>query len=238
LELCNLTSYFYDYIFPSIELITYTPKTKYKINNVRYKNIIIFGFMGSGKTETVRSIVNEAIKRYGKNNVNAVSVEDGSLDLLIDYGLKSTLINILFADNITLRKIDPYVMYRYFTIRHVYANRFNTNIGYILTISATHRFFGIPKEMRCTCDAIIVRNSTMNPYDRSILSKFITKEGLEFLERLEEAREHDRKLMKYSVFATKRKIGILETELAEESYLEEVLIPMTKVPSLILEGMK
>jgi len=219
------TTYFYSFIFPDIDKITYVPKVNYFTNSIKFKNIVIYAKQGEGKTEVVRKLVEEAVKKYGEENVNAVVSEEGDLESLMNYGLNHKLVNILFCDNATLAKLKDHDIRKYFQIRHKWYNLTKRNYGYILSIIACHRFFSIPLTLRTYIDCSIWRNSATSPFDYNIVRKFINNEGMEFLEGVELAREDNPELNIFSVFSIKRNIGLLLTPLADKNYLESILVP-------------
>lgn len=212
----------YKFIFPTKRAINYTPKVNYDSNNIIFKNLIIYGFQGSGKTSLVNSLVKIAIKKYGEHNVNAVMSEHGNLEMLMHFGLRPCLVNILFADNLTLRKLSRETLMDYFKIRHKFREKFGLNNGYILSILSLHRFHGIPVELRTTTHGLIVKDSTMNPYDRAILEKFIGKEFLSFLDNISSEREKDPSLKEYAVFVNPSIKGLIKIPICKEMYIKEI----------------
>ncbi|MEM2260816.1 MAG: hypothetical protein QXK24_00045 [Ignisphaera sp.] len=213
---------FYNLLFPPKRIILRKPRVNYETNNIIFKNYIIYGFQGVGKTSTVNYLAGKAIQKYGRNNVNAVVSEDGDLELLMHYGLQPKLVNILFSDNITLRRIDRSTLMDYFKIRHLFYKRFERTNGYILSIMALHRFHSIPVELRTTIDGIIFKDSSLNPYDRSIIKKFVGQEYLQLLDNLHRAREKKPSLKRLAIFVSKDLSGIISIPLARNNYLKEI----------------
>ena len=213
---------FYRFLFPTKRDILRKPRVSYDYNNIIFKNIIIFGYQGSGKTSTANAIASVAVKRYGERNVNAVMSEEGDLNLLMNYGLQDKLVNILFADNLTLRKLNRSELMEYFRIRHKAKNSLGMSNGYILSMLALHRFHSIPVELRTNMDALIVKDSSMNPYDRNILKKFIGKEHLDMLDYISINRDHNPKLKALSIFCNKSIVGVIKLPLCRRSYLSNI----------------
>jgi len=217
----NLTDYFLAKLFPPIEQIMYSPSTSFKTNNVIWKSVVIYGKPGSGKTELVRSLVERAVQKYGQENVNANMTQLGNLALLMKYGLNAQLVQILFADNITLVKPKKEVIKNFYCLRHYYQMLTGKNHGLIIAILAAHRFHSVNVNLR-DADFLIARNSPTSPWDNSIMKRYLGQEGINLLEILEEERMKNRKLWKFSVFYTKRKQGVLELPLATENFLNEL----------------
>jgi len=232
----NLTSYFLDKLFPPLERIMYTPRTNYLTNNIIHKNVVVYGKPGSGKTETIRAIAERAVAKYGPDNVNASMVYNGELELLLEYGLDDRLIQLLFADNVTLVKPRKVDIQNFFKIRHYFRMLTGKNNGLIITFLAAHRFYGIDISLRTNFDLLIARNSPTNPWDYNIMKRFLGEEGISLMEVLEEERETRRNLYKYSVFYSKRRRGVLELPLAQVNYLRPIdNYTLPRVPVLLKE---
>jgi len=223
----DVTNQFFRFLFPPLSKILYKPKTNYDnvMNHIKCKVILLYGKQASGKTECVRSIVEQAVKYYGIDYVNASVVEEGELGVLITYGLNKKLINILFCDNITLAKLSNNTIKEFFKIRHFWKSKTNRNYGYILAILASHRIHATPLELRTNLDAIIFRNAPTNPWDRQIVRRFIGEEALDYLINLDYSRENVNDLYKLSIVNFKNTTGILVLPLATNNYLNGVSIP-------------
>jgi hypothetical protein len=209
--------------------ITYTPSTKYISNSIIFKSVLLYGHQGIGKTEKVRSFVEKAVKKYGRKNVNARYITRGDyLPYLIKYGLDNKLIQILFCDNATLSRIPRDTLEDYFNIRHIWYNRTKRPYGYILSFLACHRFHGVNTELRTDNDVIIFMNAPTNPFDYSIVKRYIGEEGIARLEYFEKERNRrlNSKYKKYSIFWSRGQIGLYISRLAKENYLKEVSIPI------------
>jgi len=217
-----INSYFQSFLFPSLATINKAPKVRYRTNNVIFKNVIIFGFQGSGKTSTANAIARLAIRKYKARNVNAVISEDGDLEALMCFGLSPKPVNILFADNLTLRKLDDQVLREYFRIRHRYQQAFNKDNGYILSLLGLHRFHSTHVELRTNMDALIVKDSSLNPYDRGILKRMIGDTYLQLLDKLAKEKLRNPKLKGVSVFYTKTRVGLIKLPLPRKSYLRRL----------------
>jgi len=212
---------FFKFILPSKSIIRRKPKVKYSSNNIIFRNLLIFGGQGAGKTSTVNYIAYEARKKY-KSLVNARISEDGDLEALMEYGLRPTLVNILFSDNLTLRPLKKETLMEYFRIRHRFKERFNLNNGYILSIMGVHRIHNIPVELRTNIDGIIVKDSSINPYDRSILKRFLGEASLKILDLIARGRDERPELRDYSFFVGRGISGLLSFPLVKKNFLRPV----------------
>jgi len=219
----------YKILLPSLKQITYVPKTPYETNAIIFKSVLVYGRMGVGKTEVVRSFVEKAIKKYGKENVNAVYVNKGSqLPYLLQYGLNDKLVQIFFIDNATLSKIPNPIMEEYFFLRHRWYELTRRPYGYILSFIAGHRFHGVNTCLRTDNDCYIWLNSPTNPFDKSIVKGYIGNSGIARLESYERERNKrlNSKYRQYSVYNARGEVGLHISKLAKENYMKEVGIPM------------
>jgi len=222
LERYDVTDQFWKYILIPKEILKRKPKVRYATNNVQFRNIILFGFQGSGKTETARGIAYEVVRFYGKRNVNCAYSESGDIEAILKYGLENRLVNVLFLDNLTLRKISKESLRNYFRCRHLLEEKYGRRNGYILSLISLHRFWSIPTELRCNMNALLVKDSSLNPYDRQFLRKLYGDEILEFLDKLEILRVYHPELMEYSMFYSKFARGVVRIPMARKNYLREV----------------
>lgn len=217
----NSNDVFYDFILPNKNLIL-NPIGKSYTNNIKFLSGNIFGDIGTAKSSIVTCITKLAIDKYGKHNVNAKYSPYGDLSRLIMKGLEKDLINILYCDDVTLRKIDRNVIRTYFTIRHLYKNAFNKNKGYILAMLGLHRFHSVSPELK-NPQFLIMTSLPSNPFDYSLVKRFIGEYGIKTLTDLEKIKSKNPEYKKYSIFWLRTgEVGILESYLPEVNYLEEV----------------
>jgi len=222
LNLKERSKWFYNYLLPDEELIRQFDSSKpYDSNNIIFRNILIYAGIGQGKTELVRTMGEVLVNKYGLKNTNLLRSEDGRLDLLIS-NLDSKLIQLLFADDLTSRKIDRSTLRDYLRVRHIWKNKTKRTTGLILSILNVHRFFNTSPLLRSNLDAIIFKNSSTSPFDFHTLKRFIGTEALDDLNIIEANRLINPELRKYSVFLAKGEKGLLYSPLANRDYFKDV----------------
>ncbi|MBS7623938.1 AAA family ATPase [Candidatus Bathyarchaeota archaeon] len=151
-------------------------------NNIFHRHILIHGAMGSGKTETAKTIVQNLQLVYGSENVHAAWAESSINDLFQQ--IRPTPVNILVAEDLTLRKHDPEALNRFFRVRHLVKELTGRNTGLVVTVVTAHRLHGLDKELRCDIDLLLAKSIPKNPWDYEILSRFFGEQLLEEFENM------------------------------------------------------
>jgi len=219
------TKRFLDTLFPPlVRVVVPVVKDKrgYIPNSIIWRNFFLYGGQGSGKSETVRKLVEEAVRRYGEENVNAIQVPATHLLSAFKY-LDDKPIQILFCDDFTMVKHPNGTLQKYFEIRHIWSKRTGRKNGYIITIEGTHRFHSLPKEFRNLFDFLLVRSAPDNLYDRRFLENYFTRANLDKLARIEVKRLENRELFKYTLWRDKiGNQGFLKLGLADRNYFNTV----------------
>jgi hypothetical protein len=210
LVLLDVTKYFFEHFFPSMEKIMYVNPNISYANNTYYYNILLSGDMRSGKSTMANAIAAYAINKYGEENVNAIYDNKGSLENILVNGLQDKPVNVLFCDNATMVKQDKDVLRQYFTMRDIYRENFGKSNGLIINMLSLHRYHGVPIELRSNVDAIIFRDSSLNPYDKNLIKKFIDDFMLEqLLKQLTLEKEDNENLKSFNILVSKTHKGVL-----------------------------
>ena len=221
------TQEFLSFLFPGVDIIASPPKTNYRTNAIRVKNIVLFGQMSKGKTELVRKIAEEAVSFYGEKNVHAVHSEKGDLEVVMESIISNDkLVQLAFIDNFTLKEVPKSLISKYFSIRGDWMDNTGRNYGYIISIFGLHRFESTYPEFKSNFDGAIVKSAPgFSRYDKSVVRSFIGDKGLHDLLIIEEKRDQDPEYMSYSVFGIYGglKTGLLKLDMASRNYLESVV---------------
>lgn len=155
-------------------------------NAIKQRTISIFGRQESGKSNTTRYVVEEALLQYGRNAVN-VQVAKGEhfRELLEPDCWTKQPVQIIVLEDITFCKIDDDVLRDFFRIREIMQRNSERRDGLCIVLFTGHTFFQTPKSFRTNCDGLIALSAPWEEYDRNYLSRRIGRDNLEFLEQAE-----------------------------------------------------
>jgi len=217
----DITEEVLGFMYPDVEILMEKPNTDYITNNIKRCQVLIFGAEGTGKTRLVDYLTEIALKKYGNDNVSAYVSDD--IDILMEKGIEDRLINILFIDDITRKEIRKESIMNYFRLRHKVFNRFKRSQGLVLSILGIHRFHGTIPDIRTNLDVLILRSAPLNPYDRSVIRRFVTDEGIKLLNEWDiQRRKGLNKYWNYSMVYMRGQIGIFKSKLPSKLYLTEL----------------
>jgi len=197
-----LNTLFLERLYPSFELLE-------KLDTVLYRNVIIYGAQGKGKSSLTNWLILKAKERYGERKVRASRQYQG-LGLLLEKGIGGRPINILVADDLSLAKIKEEELSNFYRLRHLIFNK-GIKIGLGVTILVIHDFFVIPRHLRSYFDALILCSPPSNRFDRSFVKSYVGQELLDVLTKLHsnyDSLEH----LAIKAFWYLGTIGLLKTE--------------------------
>jgi len=213
-----------EYIFPPVE--TFKKPERDWENAIQQFLMLLYGKPGSGKTETIRWLVEQAIKKYGEENVN-VAWSKGDMQVLLEEGIKDKLINILYVEDATDALTNKSSVFSdYFQIRHKVKEKTGRSHGYVMVIIALHDYFGIPKKFRNSWDLILFKSAPTNKYDRDFFKGMIGENLVNYLaqNQILSRRQPSRKA--YGIFYTSFHVGKWKNPMAKKDYLG---LPIKKI---------
>lgn len=212
---------FYDLIFPTKDEINWKPQVKYITNNILWRSTLIFGDKRTGKTELIRRTAEEAVRRYSKNELEALSMRGShAMNWLGVPFLNAKPIKLLLLDDLTGQKMGKSQVENWFNMAHIMCNRIKSNNGLLLTYLATHDYFALDKRMRIGFDCMLVTSLTTNPSDVRWLTKVIGTEGVTLLHTDAMLKLNHKPYTRHIVFRVLDVVGYFTAELATEDYLE------------------
>jgi energy-coupling factor transporter ATP-binding protein EcfA2 len=141
-------------------------------NAIEYRNVMIMGAQGSGKTTLAQVLALALGRKYGMSNVTFASQVAGVRELL-NYATKQpSKAWILVGEDLTLARVPKEDLNQFFQVRHLIQQNTGLNQGLAITAFNSHTFHGIDKNLRDTFDLLILKSVPTNPYDRSILKRY------------------------------------------------------------------
>ena len=141
-------------------------------NAIEYRNIMLLGSQGSGKTTTAQALAWMLGSKYGISNT-VFGIQIARIDRLLDVPTKVLgKCWLLVAEDITLAKIPRSQINQFFQVRHLIQQYTGLREGMTVTVFNSHTFHGLEKNLRDTFDALIIKSVPTNPYDRSILKRY------------------------------------------------------------------
>jgi len=221
----DITKRFWEEILIKPKILQSMAKTEYS-NNIILKSYLIFGLQGSGKTTLANSIVKKYYDAYGDENVNAIESDHGNIEYLISM-LEDKVVNILFADNITLQDIPKEAIRKYFSIRHILGDFYpkRKKKGLIIFLFGLHRIHGMPAELRTNLDGIIIKDSALFGWDRSFLKRLVGENVLKSFDYISRYRLSDKRLYKIGYFYSKVNSGFFKSNIEKKYYFNDFSSP-------------
>ena len=127
----------------------------------------------------------------------------------------------MFFDDLAGKKLSSTNQNEWILLRHTIQNITHLNNGLILTFLATQRYYALDKSLRESITSLIAFSTPSNPFDASIIKRFIGEEAYAFLEfqkfllMTRQTRKH------YSAFYLNGIKGILDMPMAEIDFLRK-----------------
>jgi len=94
----------------------------------------------------------------------------------------------LVGADLTLAKIPKAVVQLWFEVRHLIQQATGLRRGIVVTSLESHTMFGLEKNLRTSMTMMFVKTVPTNPYDRSLLKRYIEPK---LLEQFESQHEQD-----------------------------------------------
>jgi hypothetical protein len=246
LELTDQTKWFVNFLFPPFEEIISRPKTSYDVKNINFSRMLVY-YNATDSFNARKNIVDKliewAIEKYGKKNVNARIALDGDLQS-IRYSLDKKPIQIGFADQFTLflkskhgRSIERDFAHEYLSLSNLWSEETGRKNGLIIMFLAIHSL-RLPSEFMYDCTAILFRNSPTTRQDHYEMRDLIGEEAITYLREIEQLRKKNTDSLRKSLFWAKDKIGILETPPSKRDYWKEAPSFLERLEKKILESLE
>jgi len=176
-----------------------------------YTNLIVYGQQGFGKTEFVKWLCQKASDFYGRQRVNAVA--STSIGALLDEGMNRRPIQILVAEDLTLRPVSKFELKEFYRIRHIAMDEVGLKKGYIISVLTLHDLFSAPKHLRTFAPFIVACNAPTNRYDYNILKAYLSEDIIKRLEEIQKLKHFYDEAKAYKAYWFLGYSGFLKTDL-------------------------
>jgi hypothetical protein len=157
-------------------------------NAIEYRNILVIGDQGSGKTTIDQALACGLAQRYRTARFYAAIEHGGIAGLLNDCMRYTADAYMLVGSDLTLAKIPKNQVQAWFEIRHLIHQATGLRRGLVVTALEGHTLFGIEKNLRTSTAMMFLKSVPTNPYDRSLLKRYFDPKLLEAFERERENR--------------------------------------------------
>ena len=209
-----------EYIFPDLKMAN-PVNNGYQTNDIKYKNLIVFGYQGSGKTEFCRILAEKMAEKY--TSQKAVTILSRFFPQLIrSVGLVKVPVQTYVWEDSSLKRQSPEELAAFFNVRHIYAARTGLYNGIITTISNVHDLYAVNKKLRSTRDGIFFRSLPTNEFDKRAAKNFLGEDKFKEFEDIIKRRETDPKLMGITYYNIHGEIGRVDWDLAKKNYLIDI----------------
>lgn len=184
-------------------------------NAIEQRHIMIYGGAGSGKTNTLMYI-GECLKKFYRDlNVN-IAWADADLEALFEQ-ITDAQVQLLCCEDMTRIKQPEEAIHKYFTIRHLVAEKTGRRWGLVVTAFTTHDLFGIqPKSLRTNVDLTIFLETPSDIYDIRIAKEML---GEDLFNQLKEYEKMNGK--GYAAYVIKWDRGIVFIPKATVNFITE-----------------
>jgi hypothetical protein len=155
-------------------------------NAIEYRNILVIGDQGSGKTTIDQALAFALGQRYA-NARYYCAIEQGGIAALLNDCMRYTAdAYMLVGADLTLAKIPKTVVQSWFEIRNLIRQATGSQRGLVVTSLESHTLFGVEKNLRTSTAMLFLKSVPTNPYDRSLLKRYFDQKLLEQFERVRE----------------------------------------------------
>jgi len=175
-SLRNLTAKGWKLLFPKVP----------EHNAVRHRHLVLFGLPECGKTELLNAVAHQALKTYGKENVNVIAVYQISDALdLIDRRLVQLLIVDDAVKSANSRKAATNAddVADFYEVRHIFERKAETIAGVVIIIWAAQRFKSLDIVFR-NAHMIIFKTAAVDPSDANEIQRYVPPYAYERLQRI------------------------------------------------------
>jgi len=178
-SLRNLTKKGWKLLFPAIP----------DHNAVRHRHLVMFGLPECGKTELLNSIAHQALRTYGKGNVNIIAVYQISdaLDLIDRRPVQLLIVDdAVKGANSRKSMAQADDVADFYEVRHIFERKAETMAGVVITIWAAQRFKSLDIVFR-NAHMIIFKTAAVDPSDQKEIQRYVPPFAYTRLQKITQA---------------------------------------------------
>jgi len=215
-------------LFPSLEAIMKAPLADGG-NAIMQITGLEYGNPGSGKSQTIRWLVEEARKRYP--SVSACWSK-GDMRLLLNGGFEPTTVNILFGDDMTNYPFGTWEKWAFFNVRHLMQKATGLSRGLVIIFMGVHDIYRIPKDFRLDVNVHLMKNAPSNDSDERFYQRKIAKDhdkdnpdckcNMCWLNGNQDSWIEDPTLKRFGVWKARHSMGRFEAEWIQHQNMTEL----------------
>lgn len=170
-------------LYPSMRKIQWEPNVEYRelLNNIIWNCILVVGKQFAGKSMLVMKLAELAHQAYGSSEFAGYNMEKWIGPFLDDPFLERKRIQLLFFDDLNGIKLSKTQCAAWTDWRHIMKQFIGSRNGLINMFMAGQRYFGIDKTIRESINGMIVKAIPFNPYDASMIKRYIGEQAYNFL---------------------------------------------------------
>jgi hypothetical protein len=172
-----------------------------------------FEVWGSWIAQGLNLVHGQSFKTYEDPWFSALKDPERVEDLLV-YLDQLAEIQVIFAEDLTSaldklsKKEKSEAASAWFKIRHKLRDATGYQEGLILAILGLHRFHGVPVPFTTDIDLTIFKSASSNPFDADIIKRYVGRDGMKFLEMLEQERFNDPMFKGYGIWYHRGETGV------------------------------
>jgi len=178
-SLRNLTKKGWKLLFPAVP----------DHNAVRHRHLVMFGLPECGKTELLNSIAHQALRTYGKGNVNVIAVYQISdaLDLIDRRPVQLLIVDdAVKGANSRKSMAQADDVADFYEVRHIFERKAETMAGVVITIWAAQRFKSLDIVFR-NAHMIIFKTAAVDPSDQKEIQRYVPPFAYARLQKITQA---------------------------------------------------
>jgi len=211
-----VTERFYDYLLP--------PKKELEsAKDCTFRTILIYDPECRDIKywiKVINYICSEAAKKYGKKNLSTCYTSNAEFNKMMSYGIKDTLVNILFIDGAFSRALGRKLTQDAISFFSSTRLGHSTSSKYVLSFVRFGVFPVIVPGLFNASDGVLI--ASFNPQDCGVIGKLLGKKGIRNVEKYASIKKENPEVKDHAIFIGKEFSGLVSLSLSNRKYLAQV----------------